>query len=143
MSRDFISSGIQGVLDYGIDLKLESIEEETYYIIRMCDFFNEESEFKAYLSGDRSFEVEKDRDSPILEVIINDSKLIILPYTEEIFEPFTLVLSFIAKYHESLISELREKQVHRIETPSELNKRINNEEEDEEDPNSDDDFEWI
>ena len=34
---------------------------------------------------------------------------------------------------ESLISELREKQVHRIETPSELNKRINNEEEDEED----------
>ena len=47
MSGDSISSGIKGVLDYGIDLKLESYEEENYYILQMCEYFNEETEFKA------------------------------------------------------------------------------------------------
>ena len=30
MSRDFISSGIKGVLDHGIDLKLESYEDALF-----------------------------------------------------------------------------------------------------------------
>ncbi len=64
------SDGIKGILDYGIDLKLDSEEIESYYATRMCEYFNEESVFKAYLSGERSFEVEIDRNTPVMEISI-------------------------------------------------------------------------
>ena len=151
-------NGFRGLVDYGIDLKLESYEEEEYYIVEMCAYFNEESDFKAYLSGDRSFEVELDRstpimevivkdsgdrsfeieldaNSPLMEVIIRDSTLSILPYTDECFEAFTIMLGFIAKNHERIVSELRYEDPHRIEDPENLNLP-------EEDDDSDD-YEWI
>ena len=133
---DFISSGIKGVLDYGINLKLESIEEETYYVLRMCEFFNEETDFKAYLSGDRSFDVELDKDTPILEVMIRESRLTVLPYTDDIFEVFTLILSFIAKRHMDIINELRDPDSHELSMPN--NTTQDNTEED-----SSDDYEWV
>tara|TARA_R110000851_G_scaffold173989_2_gene320252 strand:- start:52 stop:465 length:414 start_codon:yes stop_codon:yes gene_type:complete len=137
MSDDFISAGVQGVLDHGIDLKLESHDEEIYYTTKMCDFFNDGSDFKAYLSGDCSFEVEIDRDTAIMEVTINDSILNIMPYTEDFFEAFMVVLTFIAREHTALILELRGQDVHRIESPQDVNKLIKEEED------SDDDYEWI
>ena len=137
MSSDFISSGIKGVLDHGINLKLESEEEESYYILQMCEYFNEETDFKAYLSGDRSFDVEMDRETPILEVTINDSNLTILPYTEDIFEVFTLILSFIAKRHMSILGELRDPVKHKIENLEEIVGASESEED------SSDDYEWI
>ena len=135
MSNDFISSGINGVLESGIDLRLESYEEENYYIMQMCEFFNEESQFKAYLSGDRSFDVELDRDTPILEVMIRDSILQVIPYTEDIFEVFTLILGFIARRHQQIILDFRGKEKHKIEKPSDINHP-------DEDDDSDD-YEWI
>lgn len=134
MSDDNIS-GFKSILEYGIDLKLESYEEECYYINRMCDYFNDETIFKAYLSGDRSFEVEEDETTPVMEILIIDSTLSILPYTEDIFEVFTLMLGFVAKYHEEIISEIRPKQEHKIETLDEFKNQ--DEEEDS------DDYEWI
>ena len=128
-------NGFRGLVDYGIDLKLESYEEEEYYIVEMCAYFNEESDFKAYLSGDRSFEIELDANSPLMEVIIRDSTLSILPYTDECFEAFTIMLGFIAKNHERIVSELRYEDPHRIEDPENLNLP-------EEDDDSDD-YEWI
>ena len=141
MSGDFVSSGIKGVLDYGIDLKLESQEEESYYITEMCAFFNEQTDFKAYLSGDRSFEIEIDRTSPVMEVMIQDSILSILPYVEDILEVFALILKFIATYHQTIIEEFRPTQDHKIQTLSEV-KNTNTSADDEEEP-SDDDWEWI
>jgi len=137
MSRDFISSGIQNILEFGIDLRLESTEEETYYASQMCDYFNENSDFKAYLSGDRSFEIEIDRTSPIMEVSIKDSMLNILPYTEDILEAFTLLLAFIAKKHQQLITDFRGLDMHKIQSPEDVNSTI------EDDDSDDDDFEWI
>ena len=138
MSDDFISSGIKGVLDYGINLKLESEEEEMYYIQKMCEFFNEETDFKAYLSGDRSFDVELDRNTPILEVTINNSNLTMIPYSEDIFEVFTLILSFIVKKHMDVITELREPTEHKIEDLKDISPTTQIEED-----SSDDDYEWI
>ena len=137
MSDDFISSGIKGVLDYGINLKLESEEEEMYYIQKMCEFFNEETDFKAYLSGDRSFDVELDRTTPILEVTITNSNLTVIPYTEDIFEVFTLILSFIVKRHMDIIRDLREPIEHKIESIKDIS--VKNEPEED----SSDDYEWI
>ena len=124
-------------MDYGIDLKLESFEEENYYITQMCDYFNDKTDFKAYLSGDRSFEVEYDRETPILEVIIKDSHLTILPYVEDIFEVFTLILGFIAKNHQDIIAELRGTTDHLIQDPSDVGSETTGEED------SSDDYEWI
>jgi hypothetical protein len=135
---DFIDSGIRNALEYGIDLKLESKEEEEYYISRLCDFFNTETNYKAYLSGEASIEIEIDRSSPILEVLIRDSILYMIPYAEDMFEAFTLVLSFIAKHHIDVLSEVREGflEVHKIEP-------LNNFETEEPTDDDDDDYEWI
>ncbi len=140
MSSDsFSSSGIGNMLDYGIDLKLESIEEELYYISQMCDYFNEETDFRAYLSGEVSFEIETDKDNVLLEVIIKNSTLLILPYSDEFFEVFTLILAFIAREHERIIKDLRcSTSEHKIQTPEEIKDVAN-----EEDASSEDDYEWI
>ena len=100
----------------------------------MCDFFNEKTEFKAYLSGDSSLEIEIDRENPVMEVLIKDSSLTILPYTDDFLEVFTLILSFIAKHHQEIINELRDEETHKIQKPSEV---------DENEDDSDDDYEWI
>ena len=138
MSDNFTSSGIKGILDYGIDLKLESEDEEIYYVSRMCEYFNEESDFKAYLSGDRSFEVELDRSTPIMEVTIMSSILRIMPYTDDVFEAFAVMLAFIAKKNTDIILELRGEEVFKIENVDEVNNYKS-----EEESSSDDDYEWI
>ena len=142
MSSDFRSSGIKGILDYGIDLKLDSEEEEIYYTARMCEYFNEESEFKAYLSGEKSFEIELDPITPVMEITIMNSMLTIVPYSDDIFEAFAVMLAFIAKKHQEIVLEMRGLEEFRIESLNEINK-VNNEKEIEEEPSSDDDYEWI
>lgn len=134
---DFISSGIANTLEYGIDLKLESVEEETFYISRMCEYFNDKTEFKAYLSGEGSFEVEIDRTSPLMEVVIKESVLYMIPYTEDIFEAFTTILSFIATKHLEVVSDFRGLEVHKIESIDQVNSPDTDEDDD------DDDYEWI
>ena len=137
---DFIESGIRNALEYGIDLKLESKDEEEHYITRLCEYFNEETSFSAYSSGETTIEIELDRNSPILEVLIRDSVLYMIPYAEDMFEAFTLVLNFIAKYHLDVLGEVREglQEVHKIES-------LNNFETEQptDDDDDDDDYEWI
>ena len=140
MSRDFTSSGIKGFLDYGIDLKLETPDEEKYYITQMCDYFNQESNYKAYISGDRSFEIEVDRNNPLMEVMIRESILYVIPYSDDIFEVFTIVLGFIAKKHLDILDEFRENDIHKIESPSEVSESNTPIGDDDDD---DDDYEWI
>jgi len=138
---DFISSGIGSALEYGIDLKLESKEEELYYASRLCEWFNESTDFKAYSSGESSFEIEFDRSSPVLEVLIRDSVLYMIPYAEDIFEVFTLVLSFIAKKHMDVVNEMRGyAEEHKIESLGKFEIKENTEDDDDDD---DDDYEWI
>tara|TARA_B000000557_G_scaffold252628_1_gene240955 strand:+ start:282 stop:701 length:420 start_codon:yes stop_codon:yes gene_type:complete len=137
---DFISAGMGAALEYGIDLKLESKEEELYYTSYLCEWFNENTDFKAYSSGEGSFEVELDRNSPILEVIIRDSVLYMIPYAEDIFEVFTLVLSFIAKKHVDVVSDMRGyTEEHKIESLNKFDKTEGNSSDDDDD----DDYEWI
>ena len=133
---DFISSGIANTLEYGIDLKLDSVEEEIFYISRMCEYFNDKTDFRTYLSGEGSFEIELDSSSPIMEVIIRDSVLYMIPYSDDIFEPFTIILGFIAKKHLEIVSEFRGLEIHKIESIDQVNSP-------DEDDSDDDDYEWI
>tara|TARA_Y100000034_G_C6838321_1_gene379028 strand:+ start:782 stop:1219 length:438 start_codon:yes stop_codon:yes gene_type:complete len=145
MSGDFISSGIKGILENGIDLKLESEDEEIYYTSLMCEYFNEESDFKAYLSGDRRFEVELNRSTPIMEITIVRSVLTIMPYTDDIFEAFAVMLAFIAKKHQQIVTDLRGEEIFKIEKLEEINKPPAQEQEatEEDSDDSNDDYEWI
>ena len=135
---DFITSGIANTLEYGIDLKLESEDEELFYISRMCDYFNDKTDFKAYLSGEASFEIELDSSSPIMEVVIRESILYMIPYSEDIFEAFTIILGFIAKQHLEVLSEFRGLEVHKIESVDQVNSSGLEDQDDD-----DDDYEWI
>ena len=141
MSDKTGSSILGGIVDYGIDLKLESKEEEFYYISQMCEFFNTETDFKAYLSGEGSFEVERNREEIITEVMIKDSTLLMLPFSEDFFEVMTLVLGFIAKEHKRIIEDLRYPETNKIHNLNDINKEEDNTPDFEED--SDDDYEWI
>lgn len=143
MSDDFTSSGFKSILEYGINLKLESEDEEIYYTSRMCEYFNEESDFKAYLSGDRSFEIEINQTTPIMEITIMDSVLTIMPYTDDIFEAFSIMLAFIAKKHREVVNEIRPSMPFRIESIDEINNTEEDETNNTEEPSSDDDYEWI
>ena len=140
---DFISTGVANTLEYGIDLKLESAEEESFYISRMCDYFNDKTDFQAYLSGEASFDIELDRSSPIMEVIIKESILYMVPYSEDIFEVFTIILGFIAKKHLEVLSNFRGLEIHKIESVDQVNlSGLEEQKKDDEDDN-DDDYEWI
>ena len=74
-----------------------------------------------------------------MEVIIRDSVLYVIPYLDDIFEPFTMVLGFIAKKHLNILHEFRGNDFHKIESPSEVNESNIATDGD----SDDDDYEWI
>ena len=141
-----ISSGISNIFLNGINLNLESVEEEQYYTLKMLEFFEDKTDFPAYLRGDRVIEVENRDMDLALELRISESTLYLLPYTEDVFEIFTEVLRFISSRHVQIMKEFRGIEETKIQSPDEVN-QINNEKTDEknieEDSSSDDDYEWI
>jgi len=146
MSDDFVSKSIKGILLNGINLSLESIEEEQHYIYKMLEYFESKTKFTAYLRKDRSIEVETPEMQLAMEIHIVNSTLFVIPYSNDVFEIFTEVLRFISSNHEFILREFRGVEENKIESVMELNKRVKNEvqqEESEEETSSDDDFEWI
>jgi len=144
MSSDYMSTGIKNILLNGINLNLESVEEEQHYLINLCSHFEEETEFTAYLSKDGTLEVETLELQLGMQIHIIDSTLYMVPYKQEVFEIFAEVLKFISNKHQKVIREFRGYEENKIETPKEVNKRNNaKQEETEEDSSSDDDYEWI
>ena len=147
MSSDFMSSGIKNILLNGINLNLESIEEEQHYLMSLCSYFDEETDFTAYLSKDGILEVETVEMQLGMQIHIINSTLFMVPYKQEVFEIFTEVLKFISNHHKRVITEFRGFEETKIESLKELGKRTNAKEEQEtefeEESSSDDDYEWI
>jgi hypothetical protein len=144
MSDDFFSSSVKNIFKNGINLNLESIEEEQYYTMKLLEYFEEETEFPTYLRKGHLIEVENLDMQIAVEMMISNSTLYIVPYVNDIFEIFTEVLKFIAHNHEKVMTDFRGVEVSKIENLKNIN-RAHDEttEEKTEDPNSDDDFEWI
>tara|TARA_Y100001938_G_C7870229_1_gene319924 strand:+ start:114 stop:563 length:450 start_codon:yes stop_codon:yes gene_type:complete len=149
MSDDFISQSLKGILLNGINLSLESIEEEQHYILKLLEFFEAETKFTAYLKKDATaLEVETPELNLAMEIHIIDSVLFMVPFASDVFEVFAEVLRFISNNHEKIIREFRGIEENKIESITELNERIKNgttekKEQTEEEPSSDDDYEWI
>ena len=144
---NFISDTIAGILSHGISLHLDSKEEEQYYLIKMQEYFVTETDFPAYLWCEHNLEIEDSQMNIAMEVIIQESTMYLLPYSQEVFEVFTEILKFIANRHVEIMSEFRGQEVTKIESITEVNKNENEEtietEEIEEESDGDDDFEWI
>jgi hypothetical protein len=144
---DFISTTIKNILSNGIALNLETEEEEQHYIIKLHEYFVEETDFAAYLRKDKVLELEALDMQIAMEVTIQHSTLYIIPYTQDIFELFAEILKFISSNHLKILQEFRGLEETRIETPSEIGKKVENEKiekiEPEEESSDDDDLEWI
>ena len=143
MSDDFISASIKGILKNGINLYLETIEEEQYYTLKLLRYFEEETEFTAYLSKGNSIEIENLEMQIASELLISNSTLYFVPYVSDIFDIFTEVLKFIAYNHETIMTEFRGVEVTKIQSIKELNRVQDEKTEEKEEESSDDDFEWI
>tara|TARA_R110000824_G_scaffold236450_4_gene425150 strand:+ start:580 stop:1026 length:447 start_codon:yes stop_codon:yes gene_type:complete len=146
---DYVSKSIKNILINGIQLNLETIEEEQHYILKMLEYFEDETSFTAYLKKDRSIEIETPDMTLAMEVHIVNSTLFMIPYIQDVFEIFTEVLKFISSKHLEIITEVRGSEENIIENPADLNSRLvkevdeTDEKETKEEPDSDDDFEWI
>jgi hypothetical protein len=147
MSRDdFISGSIKNILKDGINLFLESEEEEQHYADCLFQFLHEETEFPTYLRKGRLIEVENLKMQIAVEIIISDGILYFVPYVADVFEIFTEVLKFIAYKHQEVVTDFRGSEETRIESIKEVNKVQNDQTEKkytEEESSSDDDYEWI
>jgi hypothetical protein len=132
------------ILSNGIALNLESEEEEQHYVMKLLDYFTDETHFPAYLRKPHILEVENDNLQLAMEIIIQQSTMYLLPYGEEVFEIFTEVLKFIATKHMEVVSEFRGVEQTKIESISEVESKNNEEKEEEQrPPDDDDDYEWI
>ena len=147
MSRDnTISNGIKDILLNGINLNLESVEEEQHYILKMIEYFEHETEFTAYLKKECAMEIENTEMQLAMEVNIINSTLFMLPYLNDIFDIFAEILKFISARHLTVISEFRGIEEIKIENLKDLNTEVKKsvkEETKEEESSSDDDYEWI
>ena len=144
MGDDTVSSGIKNILLNGINLNLETVEEEQFYLIKMCAYFEEETEFTAYLKKDGSLEVETAEMQLGMQIHIMNSTLFMIPYIQEVFGIFTEVLKFISSKHLDVLKDFRGEEETKIQSIQDL-KKVEDEkaEEIEEEPSSDDDYEWI
>jgi len=141
VSDDMIAQSIAHILKNGINLKLESIEEEQHYIIKMLEYFEAETKFTIYLRKDKVLEIENSNLEISLEVYIANSTLYMIPYVDNIFDVFTEILRFISRCHEGIVREFRGLEESKIESVNEVNGV--KDDKTEEEPSSDDDFEWI
>ena len=139
----FISDTITSILSNGISLHLESQEEEQFYIMKLQEYFVSETDFPAYIRKGDVLEIEGSDMQLGMEVIVRDSTLYMLPYSQDVFEIFTEILKFIANKHTEVVSEFRGSEETRIESISEVNKTQNEDTEKEEESSSDDDYEWV
>lgn len=147
MNDDFISKGLSNLLKNGINLSLDSPEEEDHYMMKLHEYFDAKTEFNAYLKDGKSLEIENSELTLIMELIISESTLYFIPYNEEIFEILVEVLNFIARYHKSIILDFRGLEEFRIDDLSNLREmnyeKTEEAETPEEESSSDDDYEWI
>ena len=141
---DFISKSIKNLLEYGIQLHLESPEEEQYYIQKLFEYVDVKTEFTPYLRRDISIEIEDTELQLVAELLVTQGTLYFVPYQSDIFSVFTETLKFISGYHESIVREFRGLEEIKIQSIDQVNKAYEKTEEiDEEESSSDDDYEWI
>jgi hypothetical protein len=146
---DFISLSIKHMLENGIKLHLDTVEEEQFYLMKLFGYFEEKTEFTPYLRHEASIEIESLDMQLLVEIMVTQGTLFFVPYASNFFDVFTETLRFISTYHEDIIRDFRGIEENKIESIDEINETIDEKtneketEEIEEESSSDDDYEWI
>ena len=107
MSTDFLMKGIKDILHHGINLELESIEEEEEYLNVFMDWMPENTEWFCCPMEPNSCIIESKHGVAMCEVYIEKSIMRITPHNEDLFGVITDILRFVAKKHKSFISNFR------------------------------------
>ena len=127
---------ISNLLNFGINLDLESEEESFFYTQCFTAWMMQQEDFDANMASDTEVEVYY-RAEMVMLVIIEESTLVLDPATESCFEAVLSVLRFITERHEEIKKEFR-KLDNIIEDDESLNEVESAEEHD-----SEEDSEWI
>ena len=94
--------GISNLSNFGIDLKLDSVEAETFYCEALRLWFQENKGYVAIPESDREFTLTIGMEEVAL-VFIYDSVLRIKPIDDEPYEVLICILEFIAENHQKTI----------------------------------------
>jgi hypothetical protein len=116
MSDDSMLTGLKNIFLNGINLNLESPEEEQHYMMNLTEFFEAETEFTVYLNKDGTLEVETKEMQLGMQIHIINSTLFMVPCIQDVFEIFTEVLKFISTNHLAVVREFRGPEETKIES---------------------------
>ena len=95
-------NGISNLMNFGIDLKLQSYEAEAFYCEALRQWFEKEKDYYAEPVTDREFTLNLGFGT-IASVFIEDSVLRMKPYEDDPYEVLICLLEFIADNHHKTI----------------------------------------
>jgi hypothetical protein len=125
MSNDFILKGIKDILNHGINLDLNSIEEEEEYLQVFMDWYVTNTSYYCCQMETNSCMIETKQGAPLAEIYIEDSVMRIAPHDDDLFGIITEILRFVAKEHQKFIDNFRGlERKSTITSPTEINKKI-------------------
>ena len=99
-----IIDGISDLKNFGIDLKLESIDAEAFYCEALRLWFEDEKGYNTISVTDREFTLDLMGDGDIATIYISDSTLRILPILDSSIEVVMCILEFVAQHHKQTIT---------------------------------------
>ena len=98
-----IIDGISDLKNFGIDLKLDSIDAEAFYCEALRLWFEDEKGYDTVAITDREFTIEIMGEGDIATIYITDSTLRMLPIQEDSMEVLLCILEFVAQHHKQTI----------------------------------------
>ena len=98
-----IIDGISDLKNFGIDLKLDSIDAEAFYCEALRLWFEDEKGYDTVAITDREFTIEIMGEGDIATIYISDSTLRMLPIQEDSMEILLCILEFVAQHHKQTI----------------------------------------
>lgn len=128
---------IGNLLNFGINLDLESEEETFFYAQCFAAWAMQQEDFDASMASDTEIEMYYHAEM-VMMVIIEDSTLVLDPVTESCFEAVLTVLRFVTEKHEEIKKEFK-KLNNNSTMDLESSSEVGNVEEDD----SEDESEWI
>lgn len=125
MANDVLMKGIKDILNHGINLGLQSPEEEEEYLQVFMDWYTDSTSYFCFEMDNNSCMIETKKGQPLAEIYIDNSILKIVPHEQDLFGVITEILRFVAKEHQKFLDNFRGYEAaSRITKPSEINSKL-------------------
>lgn len=127
---------ISNLLNFGINLDLDSEEEEAFYARCFATWLMQREDFDAEMTADTVVQVYY-HSEVVIQVVISDSTLVLDPLSESCFESVLMILRFVSEQHDEVRKEYKSLNNSVVDEYS-----ISEEDHDEDDSDEDSD-EWV